>query len=107
MIVCVGGQDGVNIYEVGDRMSKKGWNLNSLQSPPGIHLCVTLRHVGKHEAFLTDLREVRLFLLLSGWCQAVLRWWLLLFRGRDILSRMYVCMYVRLVCVKAVVKEDQ
>lgn len=59
MIVCVGGKDGVNVYEVGDRMSKKGWNLNSLQSPAGIHICVTLRHVGKHEAFLKDLREVR------------------------------------------------
>lgn len=32
MIVCVGGRDdGVNVYEVGDRMGKKGWNLNSLQ----------------------------------------------------------------------------
>jgi sphinganine-1-phosphate aldolase len=40
-------------------MTKKGWNLNSLQSPPAIHLCVTLRHVGKHDAFLTDLRKVR------------------------------------------------
>lgn len=31
MIVCVGGRDGVNVYEVGDRMGKKGWNLNNLQ----------------------------------------------------------------------------
>lgn len=31
MIVCVGGRDGVDVYEVGDRMGKKGWNLNSLQ----------------------------------------------------------------------------
>jgi len=42
---------------VGDRMGKKGWNLNSLQSPPGLHLCCTLRHVGKDQAFLKDLRE--------------------------------------------------
>ena len=26
-----GGRHGVNVYEVGDRMGKKGWNLNSLQ----------------------------------------------------------------------------
>ncbi len=57
MIVCVGGVDSVNIYDVGDRMGKKGWNLNSLQSPPGLHLCCTLRHVGKDQLFLKDLRE--------------------------------------------------
>lgn len=57
MIVCVGGTNGLDIYGVGDRMSKKGWNLNSLQSPPGLHLCCTLRHVGREESFLQDLRE--------------------------------------------------
>jgi len=57
MIVCVGGREGVDIYEVGDRMTKRGWNLNSLQAPAGLHLCCTLRHVGKEERFLKDLRE--------------------------------------------------
>lgn len=86
MIVCVGGADGVNIHEVGDRISKKGWNLNSLQSPPGIHLCVTLRHVGKHEAFLTDLREVRFC-----FCRSCVEG---------------TCAH-SLVCAEAVVKNDQ
>lgn len=56
MIVCLGGKRGVNIYQVGDLMGKKGWSLNSLQAPAGIHLCVTLRHVGKAQGFLADLR---------------------------------------------------
>lgn len=30
MIVCVG-SDELNIYDVGDYMTKKGWSLNSLQ----------------------------------------------------------------------------
>jgi sphinganine-1-phosphate aldolase len=31
----------LNIYNVGDEMKTKGWNLNVLQNPPSIHLCVT------------------------------------------------------------------
>ena len=38
-------------------MDKKGWALNSLQKPAGLHLCVTLRHVGKEEQFLADLKK--------------------------------------------------
>lgn len=30
MIVCVG-SDELNIYSIGDAMTKKGWSLNSLQ----------------------------------------------------------------------------
>lgn len=46
----------VNIYAVSDAMSKKGWSLNPLQHPPCVHLCCTLRHVGRGEAFLADLK---------------------------------------------------
>lgn len=47
----------LNIYLVGDVMSKKGWHLNSLQKPPGIHICVSQQQIGKAALFLKELRE--------------------------------------------------
>jgi sphinganine-1-phosphate aldolase len=32
----------LNILEVGDKMSKKGWHLNALQNPPGLHIACTV-----------------------------------------------------------------
>jgi sphinganine-1-phosphate aldolase len=51
--------DEVGIYDVLDRMTARGWSLNGLQSPPAVHLCVTLRHTdeGVAERFLTDLHS--------------------------------------------------
>lgn len=50
--------DGVDIYRVFDAMTERGWSLNGLHKPPGIHLCVTLRHTvpGIAERFVQDLR---------------------------------------------------
>jgi sphinganine-1-phosphate aldolase len=49
----------LNIYQVLDQMRQRGWRLNALQRPPGLHLAVTVRHTqpGVAEAFLNDLRE--------------------------------------------------
>jgi len=72
MIVCFGpeiasnldGNDGsdpissLNIYQVAEEMTKKGWSLNSLQNPPSVHLCVTLKTVEHKDTFLTDLKNV-------------------------------------------------
>lgn len=55
MVVCFRGVDGLNIYSVGDRMSHRGWSLNTLQRPACLHLCVTVCHVGKGKEFLRDL----------------------------------------------------
>ncbi|CAN0119796.1 unnamed protein product [Pylaiella littoralis] len=55
MVVCFRGDQGVNVYKVGDGMSHRGWSLNALQHPPCLHLCVTMCHVGKAEVFLADL----------------------------------------------------
>ncbi|CAN0089466.1 unnamed protein product, partial [Sphacelaria rigidula] len=38
-------------------MSSRGWSLNALQTPPCLHLCVTLCHVGKAGKFLADLKD--------------------------------------------------
>lgn len=46
-----------NIYEVGDKLQKKGWHLNQLQNPAAIHLCLTRLHTQNEtaESFLKDL----------------------------------------------------
>jgi glutamate/tyrosine decarboxylase-like PLP-dependent enzyme len=50
--------DDVDIYDVLDRMTGRGWSLNGLQRPAAVHLCVTLRHTqpGAVARFLADLR---------------------------------------------------
>jgi sphinganine-1-phosphate aldolase len=51
--------DSLDIFQVMEQMTRKGWGLNGLHSPPAVHLCVTLRHTqpGVAEQFLTDLKE--------------------------------------------------
>ena len=39
----------VNVYTVADHMAKKGWSLNPLQNPACVHICCTLRHVGREQ----------------------------------------------------------
>jgi sphinganine-1-phosphate aldolase len=46
----------IDIYGVADAMSGKGWHLNALQNPPGIHVAVTLPIVGSVEDMLKDLK---------------------------------------------------
>jgi glutamate/tyrosine decarboxylase-like PLP-dependent enzyme len=50
--------DEVDIYDVLDRMTGRGWSLNGLQRPAAVHICVTLRHAedGAVDRFLADLR---------------------------------------------------
>ncbi len=57
-IVCFGPKPGskINIYNVGDAMTALGWNLNVMQNPPCIHLCVTYANAGSASKFLTDLK---------------------------------------------------
>ncbi|MBI2913834.1 MAG: aminotransferase class V-fold PLP-dependent enzyme [Chloroflexi bacterium] len=58
LFVIAFGSEAVDIYRVMDAMTARGWNLNGLQRPAAIHLCVTLRHTqpGVAERLLTDLR---------------------------------------------------
>ncbi|TVY26613.1 Sphingosine-1-phosphate lyase [Lachnellula hyalina] len=48
----------LNIYDIADAMSAKGWHLNSLQDPPAIHVAVTLPIVKVWEKLVTDLEAV-------------------------------------------------
>lgn len=35
----------INIYALGDAMSKKGWHLNGLMNPPALHMAFTVSPV--------------------------------------------------------------
>lgn len=48
----------VDIYDVADAMSSKGWHLNALQDPPAIHVAVTLPIVNAVDDLLRDLEDV-------------------------------------------------
>lgn len=48
----------LNIYDVADAMSRRGWHLNSLQDPPAMHVAVTLPIVKVWEKLTGDLEAV-------------------------------------------------
>jgi sphinganine-1-phosphate aldolase len=48
----------LNIYDVGDRMSNRGWELNGLQKPPALHIACTMLTISAVDTFLQDLAEV-------------------------------------------------
>jgi len=51
------GSKTMSMYEIGDKMSKKGWHLNALQNPPALHIACTRLTVNAVDTFLTSLRE--------------------------------------------------
>lgn len=56
---CIGMMsDVVNIFHVNDFLAKRSWRLNGLQSPAGVHMCVTLPQgkPGVAERFVEDLK---------------------------------------------------
>ncbi|WOH08887.1 hypothetical protein DCAR_0728338 [Daucus carota subsp. sativus] len=57
MTVVAFGSNNLDIFEVNDIMSSKGWHLNALQRPNSIHICITLQHVPVIDGFLKDLKD--------------------------------------------------
>jgi sphinganine-1-phosphate aldolase len=55
-VMCLVG-DGVDIYQVGDGMTKRGWHMDRQQNPAGLHLTVTYAHSQVIDAFFKDLTE--------------------------------------------------
>ena len=47
----------VNIYAVGDQMDAKGWQINRLQNPDGLHAMITAQHLDVMDDYLRDLSE--------------------------------------------------
>ena len=64
-VVAFAAAEGIDIYQVLENMSHRGWSLNGLQRPAAVHIAVTLRHTqpGVADRFLADLassvQEVR------------------------------------------------
>ena len=48
----------LNVYDIADAMGEKGWHLNALQTPPAIHVAVTLPIVRVWEKLVGDLEAV-------------------------------------------------
>lgn len=53
------GAEGANIFGISEMLKGRGWNLNNLQFPSCIHLCVTMLHTedGVADRFVRDVRE--------------------------------------------------
>ena len=47
----------VNIFAVGDQMDEKGWNINRLQNPDGLHAMITAIHLEVMDDYLRDLQQ--------------------------------------------------
>lgn len=45
----------LNIYQIGDAMTKKGWHLASLQNPPALHFAFTRLSVSSVDVLIADL----------------------------------------------------
>ncbi|ORZ13636.1 sphingosine-1-phosphate lyase [Absidia repens] len=56
-VVAFGSKGSMNIYDVGDKLSSRGWNISPLQNPPALHVSVTLLWVNSAEQFVKDLKE--------------------------------------------------
>lgn len=53
------GSDVFDIFRLSNALTSKGWNLNTLQFPSSIHICVTMLHTKKGVAdqFVDDVRD--------------------------------------------------
>lgn len=47
----------VNIFAVGDQMDAKGWKVNRLQKPDGLHAMITAGHLAVVDDYLRDLKD--------------------------------------------------
>lgn len=48
----------LNVYDLADAMSAKGWHMNALQNPPAIHIAVTLPIVAAKDRLIADIVAV-------------------------------------------------
>ena len=57
-VIAFATEDGVDVFQVLEHMSERGWSLNGLQRPAAVHIAITLRHTlpGVADRFLADLR---------------------------------------------------
>jgi glutamate/tyrosine decarboxylase-like PLP-dependent enzyme len=58
-VIAFAADEGLDVYQVMENMSQRGWSLNGLQRPAAVHIAITLRHTlpGVAGRFLADLAE--------------------------------------------------
>jgi len=59
-VVCfAAAKPSLNIFNIGDAMTNRGWSLSVMQNPASIHICVTYIHTrdGASSRFVSDLRD--------------------------------------------------
>jgi hypothetical protein len=47
----------VNMFAVGDQMQERGWSINRLQRPDGLHAMITASHLEVVDDYLRDLKQ--------------------------------------------------
>lgn len=52
--------DNNNIFQIGDELGSRGWHLDRIMEPEGIHLNITNSNTGHVDEFLKDLEEITL-----------------------------------------------
>ncbi|MBI4674021.1 MAG: aspartate aminotransferase family protein [Chloroflexi bacterium] len=57
MSVLALASDTLDIYQVGDELTARGWHLDRQQFPPSLHLTVHYGHAARVELFLRDLQD--------------------------------------------------
>ncbi len=55
MSVMALASDRLNVYEIGDEMTLRGWHLDRQQFPPTLHITINYAHAQSAAAFLRDL----------------------------------------------------
>jgi glutamate/tyrosine decarboxylase-like PLP-dependent enzyme len=50
-------EPGLSIYAIADRLEARGWSVNRVQNPDGIHAMVTAQHDQVTDAYLADLQQ--------------------------------------------------
>jgi glutamate/tyrosine decarboxylase-like PLP-dependent enzyme len=57
MSILAIGSDRLNVYEIADELTLRGWHLDRQQYPPSLHLTVTHAHAQIADQFLHDLEQ--------------------------------------------------
>ena len=57
MSILAIGSDTLNVYEIADELTMRGWHLDRQQLPPSLHLTVTHAHAQVADQFLRDLEQ--------------------------------------------------
>ncbi|UXI15777.1 Zinc finger protein 658 [Sarcoptes scabiei] len=57
-VIAIGSNE-FDIFRLSDLMTEKGWNMNPLQFPSAVHICLTMMHVPENviEEFIVDLKN--------------------------------------------------